>query len=185
MNRVFIIALAEEVNFQTKILGSPVIFTGVGKINAAIGAYKAFTEGYKEIINIGSCGSVIHKNGTVLKIGSVYQDIDCRPLSDYGHTFGEPFSDKIIIDGKIQKNTCFTTDYFVDLSQKEKYSNEYLNKISECSVFDMECFAIAKIAKRFNLKFKAYKWVSDNGGGESWLENCKLGFEEVKKILNE
>ena len=47
----------------------------------------------------------------------------------------------------------------------------------------MECYAIAKVAKRFNINFKAYKWVSDNGGDVSWEENCKIGFDKVKELV--
>jgi nucleoside phosphorylase len=55
--------------------------------------------------------------------------------------------------------------------------------IDECTVFDMECFAIAKVCKRFNIKFKAYKWVSDDGDADNWKEMCHIGFETVKSIL--
>jgi nucleoside phosphorylase len=47
----------------------------------------------------------------------------------------------------------------------------------------MECFALAKVCKRFNLKFSSYKWVSDDGDGSDWAENCKVGLEKVKEIL--
>jgi nucleoside phosphorylase len=55
--------------------------------------------------------------------------------------------------------------------------------INRCDCFDMECYAIAKVCKRFNMDFKAYKWVSDNGGDVSWEENCSIGFDKVKKLL--
>ena len=49
----------------------------------------------------------------------------------------------------------------------------------------MECFAIAKVCKRFGMKFSSYKWISDSGEHSNWEENCKIGFEKVKVILNE
>jgi adenosylhomocysteine nucleosidase len=55
--------------------------------------------------------------------------------------------------------------------------------IENCSIFDMECFAIAKVCKRFNIKFSAYKWISDSGEHSDWKENCKIGFEQVKELL--
>jgi nucleoside phosphorylase len=57
--------------------------------------------------------------------------------------------------------------------------------IERCSIFDMECFAIAKVCKRYNVKFSSYKWISDSGDHSHWKENCKIGFEKVKIILNE
>ena len=86
MSRVFIVAVPDEVNTQGEILGSPVIFSGVGKINAAMAAYRAFSEGYKEVINIGSCGSMKLPPGQLIKVGQVFQDIDATPLVEYGHT---------------------------------------------------------------------------------------------------
>ena len=182
MSRVFIVAVHDEVETQTTILGSPVIFSGVGKINATMAAYKAFSEGYKEVINIGSCGSLRFKPGSVIKIGQVFQDIDATPLQEYGHTPFEAASHQIILDTD-SNITCFTTDYFYDAKQRLKYSENYLKMIDTCSVFDMECFAIAKVCKRFNMKFTSYKWVSDDGDASSWKEMCHIGFEKVKDIL--
>jgi nucleoside phosphorylase len=57
--------------------------------------------------------------------------------------------------------------------------------IAKSDVFDMECFALAKACKQHNMKFSSYKWISDNGDGGSWEENCKVSFEKVKMLLNE
>ena len=180
--RVFIVASPLETGLAKDINGSPIIYSGVGKINATMAAYKAFVEGYDEIINIGSCGSLKLERGTILNIGLIFQDIDGTPLCEYGQT---PFEhERQIVINRFSDLTCFTTDYFVDLQQKDKYSPFYLNMINRCDCFDMECYAIAKVAKRFNINFKAYKWVSDNGGDVSWEENCKIGFEKTKQLLN-
>ena len=184
MNRVFIVAVPDEVEIQGKILESPVIFSGVGKINAAMAAWNAFSQGYNEVINIGSCGSLKTPVGILVKVGQVFQDIDATPLSEYGETPFEPNSKQIVVDA-LSPITCFTTDYFYDQNQRSKYSQRYLDMIENCSIFDMECFAIAKVCKRFNIKFSAYKWVSDNGEHSDWKENCKIGFEQVKALLHE
>jgi adenosylhomocysteine nucleosidase len=180
--RVFIVAVPDEVEMQNEILGSPVIFSGVGKINAAIATYTAITSGYNEIINIGSCGSVSLPIGEVVKIGQIFQDMDATPLCDYGHTPFEINSKQISLDIS-SPISCFTTDYFYDHNQINKYSESYLEMINKCSIFDMECFAIAKVCKRFNIKFTSYKWVSDGGDGGNWKENCKIGFGKIKNIL--
>jgi nucleoside phosphorylase len=112
----------------------------------------------------------------------VFQDIDATPLQEYGHTPFEVASKQIVLntDSNI---TCFTTDYFYDAKQRDKYSKNYLKMVDECSVFDMECFALAKVCKRFNMKFTSYKWVSDDGDANNWKEMCHIGFEKVKDIL--
>ena len=89
MSKVFIIALPEEVNYVNWINDDKIIYCGVGKINATIAACDAYKQGYNEIINIGSCGSLKHEPGTIIKVGSVFQDIDIRPLCEYGYTFNE------------------------------------------------------------------------------------------------
>ena len=104
--RVFIVAVPDEVEIQVEILGSPVIFSGVGKINATIAAYRAFSEGYSEIINIGSCGSLNIPVGEVVKVGQLFQDIDTTPLCDYGDTPFEASGKQVIID-TLSPISCF------------------------------------------------------------------------------
>jgi adenosylhomocysteine nucleosidase len=183
--KVFIVAVPNEVNIQGRILDIPVIFSGVGKINATIATMHALNSGYTEIINIGSCGSLNLPVGDIVNVSLVYQDIDATPLSLYGETPFEANSDQIVLDQYHPPISCFTTDYFYDSSQKLKYSRFYLEMIKKCSIFDMECFAIAKVCKRFGMKFSSYKWISDSGEHSNWEENCKIGFEKVKVILNE
>jgi adenosylhomocysteine nucleosidase len=182
--KVFIVAVADEVEIQGNILDTPVIFSGIGKINATIAAMTALHSGYNEIINIGSCGSLHLPVGDIVKVGLTYQDLDATPLSEYGETPFEVASKQIILDIK-SPYTCFTTDYFYDNTQLSKYSSYYLEMVKECSIFDMECFSIAKVCKRFGIKFSSYKWVSDSGEHSDWKENCKIGFEKIKVILNE
>jgi adenosylhomocysteine nucleosidase len=182
--KVFIVAVPDEVDIQGKILEYPVIFSGVGKINATMAAMSALHLGYNEIINIGSCGSLKLPVGKIAKVGQVFQDIDATPLDEYGSTPFDANSKQIILDTN-SDISCFTTDYFYDNNQLSKYSPYYLEMIEKCSIFDMECFAIAKICKRYNVKFSSYKWISDSGDHSHWKENCKIGFEKVKVILNE
>lgn len=182
-NTVFIIALPQETNFAKSFLGYPIIYSGVGKINASIAVNKAFNQNYKNIINIGSCGSLHYPSGKILEIGTVFQDIDGTPLCDYGETPFERNSDQIIINPN-KKTTCFTTDYFYDHSQVSKYSPKYLECINKYNILDMECFALAKTCKSFNLSFSSYKWVSDDGDASNWEANCKTGLEQVSKLLS-
>ena len=187
MNKIlFIAALPEETGLISDILGHPIIYSGVGKINATMAAYRAFSEGYNQIINIGSCGSLNHSAGEIIKVGSVFQDIDGTPLCDYGETpFEAKGTNKQIVLDRTVSTTCFTTDYFYDHSQIDKYSSSYLKMVNSCSILDMECYALAKVCKRFNLQFSSYKWVSDDGDGGDWAENCKIGLTKVIETLKD
>lgn len=178
---VIISALPEELDHQKDILGLPIIYSGVGKINAASAVTSAFHLGYNKIINIGSAGSLKHEIGTILEIGVFKQDIDCTPLCEYGRTYGE--IDDIIILNNHNEISCFTTDTFFDYSQHTKYSESYLENIEKCDFFDMESYSIAKICKKFSLEFICYKWVSDSGNSVTWEFNKKINFEKIKQLI--
>lgn len=182
MKTAFIIALPDEVHHAHELHGIPVFYSGVGKINAALRTADVIAQGFTDIINIGSCGSVKHKLGEIIPVGKVLQDIDGRPLCDYGHTPFEEDSGSIILDESLP-HSCFSTDYFYDHQQHAKYSPEYLAMINTCSVFDMELFGIAKACKRHNVKLRAFKWVSDDGDFEHWKENCRMSAERVLEML--
>jgi adenosylhomocysteine nucleosidase len=180
MKRIYIVALPLEVDMKTNINGDTIYFSGVGKINAAYTAAQVCMLKPDEIINIGSCGSLTLSPNEIIEVGTVYQDIDGTPLCEYGVT---PFENDKEIKISDSLFTCFTTDYFVDMTQKSKYSKNYLDMIQKVSIFDMECFAIAKICSKFNIPFRAIKWISDNGDGKDWQDNCKINFEKVIKML--
>ena len=181
MNKCFIIALPEEVENITEINGIPVFYSNVGKLNSAILTNDLINRGFIELINIGSCGSKNHKVGELLKIGRVYEDIDVTPIFEYGLTSNKKETKSIIID-ETSEISCFSTDYFYDHYQENKYSKYYIESISNCSVFDMECFAQAKICEMRNVKYSSYKWVSDEGSFDNWLENCKIGYKKFLEL---
>lgn len=178
----FLVALPDEVHHADVLHGIPVFYSGVGKINAALRAAEIIQQGFTEIINIGSCGSLQHQLGEIIPVGKVLQDIDGRPLSDYGHTPFEADSHTIVLDAALP-HSCFSTDYFYDHKQHAKYSPEYHSMVQSCSVFDMELFAIAKTCKRNNVKLRAFKWVSDDGDFEHWKENCRMSAERVLEMI--
>lgn len=183
IKKAFIVALPDEVHSADQLKNIPVFYSGVGKLNAAMKAMELIQNGYTELINIGSCGSVQHKLGEIIPVGKVYQDIDGRPLCEYGHTPFEEDSEIIVIDTD-SKFSCFTTDYFYDHKQDAKYSAEYHHRIKNTSVFDMELFGIAKVCKRNNVKLRAFKWVSDDGNFDHWIENCRLSSEKVLSFID-
>ncbi len=179
MNKAFVVAVPQEVDNLKKIKNIPIFYTGIGKLNAILTTSKLICNGYDEIINIGSCGSKKISSGTLIKVGKSYEDIDVSPIFKYGIS---NVNDLEHIDIDINsKYSCFSTDYFFDNTQVSKYSQDYLSMIERCDIFDMECFSHAKICKLYNIKFSSYKWVSDDGSHNSWIENCKIGFNSFLK----
>ena len=182
MKKAFIIAVPEEVNSIREIHGVPVFYSGVGKLNAALCVADLAREGFTQLINIGSSGSKNHALGELIKIGRVYQDIDCSPICPYGETAFEPDSTVIELD-PASPGTCFSTDYFYETAHLGKYAPDYLRMIEQVSVFDMELFGIAKACKRYQIQLSAYKWVSDDGDFSSWQQNCAMAFRRLQELL--
>lgn len=178
MQKAFVIALPEEVGHAIDIQGHPVHYSGVGKVNAALAVASLAAKGVREVVNIGSCGSSLHATGEILRVGRVYQDIDCTPICIYGHTGFEADSHCIVFDPS-SDHSCFTTDYFFDRQQLAKYSPDYIRMVGECSVFDMELYAIAKACRRYGITLRSYKWVSDDGDHSQWLDNCRLASHRI------
>ena len=174
MNDIIIIAIKDEAPNLAKYRN--VIFCGVGKINAAIATTEAIQFfNPKRIINFGTAGGITVGSG-LHKCGQFIQrDMLCMPL---GFAVGQtPFEDEVIIktgDGLL----CSSGDNFVT------------EKVTQGDVVDMEAFAIAKVCKKENIRFRCFKFISDEANENAkseWIENCKKGAilfsEHAKKLF--
>ena len=134
-----------------------IIYTGVGKINAAIVATSILsTSSYSSFINYGTAGTLKPElAGQLLEVGTVYQrDMDARPQAPLGST---PFE-----TGELN-----TGDNFV-MSMPELVTD----------LVDMEAYALAKACKRFKAKFTCVKYASDfadENAADHWAENVSNG----------
>jgi adenosylhomocysteine nucleosidase len=174
MKRLFVAALKEEtlgLNFFHH--------TGAGKINASYHVTKLIYQ-YKplEVINFGTAGTLKKNLKGLIECTKFYQrDMDARELN---FALGEtPFDEiKEIILSK-EGYSCGSGDSFVT-------SNIEMN----VDVVDMESYAIAKVCKKENIKFRCFKFISDEANKNAksdWIENCKKGatlFEELAKKLS-
>ena len=159
--------------------GVDLIYTGVGKVNAAISATQNLMHLNPRttmVLNYGSAGSAKYEAHSILKCKRFQQaDMDARPLAEKGHT---PFDDLIhphverdilVFDG--EGELCTTQDTF------------QLKPIYE--VNDMEAYGIAKVCRILGMDFTAYKFISDSGDANDWETNHHLGVEGFLKILDE
>ena len=176
MDKIFVAALEEEVRGLEyfKLLG-------VGKINASYRTMQIIQDFQpKEIINFGTAGSINKELKGIIECTSFFQrDMDCRGLLDF--KLGEtPFDDikEILISSK--GYSCGTGDNFV---------NKQIEV--QVDVVDMEAYAIAKVCLLNNVKFRCFKFISDNADSSAnldWVERLELGavkFEEYRKIYLE
>ncbi|MDA9605175.1 5'-methylthioadenosine nucleosidase [Alphaproteobacteria bacterium] len=167
---IFIAALKEEIqNMEFFYL------SGVGKINAAFKSLDLIHRfNPTQIINYGTAGSINKKCQGLIECTKFYQrDMDARGLMNFN--LGEtPFDDvnEIITDN--YGYSCGTGDNFV--------KNEIEMNVD---VVDMEAYAIAKICKLKKVKFRCFKYITDNANENSakdWIENCQNGAKEFYEL---
>ena len=164
-----------------------ILYTGVGKINAAISLTKYISENnqIKNVINYGTAGSTKKEVGTLVDCTMFIQrDMDVSGLGFDKHM--TPFDKNIpaIIDySSFEHNqiktfsTCATGDSFINDGS-----------IHVGDVVDMEAYALAKVCYVFKKNFISFKYISDganNNAIKDWSKNIHQGEELFKStILN-
>jgi len=173
MNRIFVAALKEE---------TPNLdffhHTGVGKINATYNLTKIINK-YKpkEVINFGTAGAIDKELNGIIECTKFYQrDMDVTGLMNLkiGQT---PFDEINEIINSNDGYSCGSGDNFVTSGISIKVD-----------VVDMEAYALAKVCKLENIKFRCFKFISDNAdetANSDWIKNCEKGAKLFKHKLKE
>jgi adenosylhomocysteine nucleosidase len=173
MNRIFVAALKEE---------TPNLdffhYTGVGKINATYNLTKIINK-YKpkEVINFGTAGAIDKELNGIIECTKFYQrDMDVTGLMNLkiGQT---PFDEINEIINSNDGYSCGSGDNFVTSGISIKVD-----------VVDMEAYALAKVCKLENIKFRCFKFISDNAdetANSDWIKNCEKGAKLFKHKLKE
>ena len=168
MTTLIFVALEDELP-AALVAPNRVIYTGVGKVNAALAAAAALAEHRPaRAINYGSAGAVDPSLSGLIECGrAVQRDMDLRPLgTPLGDTYGDaPPHDERWGDGP----TVGTGDSFA--AQAPELA---------CDLVDMEAFALARACRRAGVAFQCLKFVSDNADGGSaadWEANKARGAE--------
>ena len=172
MDKLFLAAIKEET------IGLDYFHhIGVGKVNATYNTLRLINiHKPKLIINYGTAGAVNTQLKGIVECTKFYQrDMDVRGLD---FELGETPFDKIkeII---ISKNgySCGTGDSFVNKKIDMKVD-----------VVDMEAYAIAKVCKLENIKFRCFKYISDKADAQAnidWNENLTSGANAFSKFTND
>ena len=163
---LLIVALEDELP-RDMAAGWNIVYTGVGKVNAAIALGDAIAMHQpKHVVNYGSAGALragltgLHRVTRFLQ-----RDMDVRAL---GFALGQtPFED----DGEVLAGTgglsCGTGDQFV--SAPPELTSDLV---------DMEAYALAKICQQKAIDFHCFKFISDNADGDSahdWSQQLAIG----------
>jgi adenosylhomocysteine nucleosidase len=148
----------------------PVLYTGLGKVNAAYRLARALTEhrakhgGLPQVVNFGTAGSPTLKAGSVVACRRfVQRDMDVTGL---GFALGTtPFEDvppalefAAMFPG-LPEGVCGTGDRF-----------ETGKPLVDCDVIDMEGYALAKVCHLEGAAFGAVKFVTDGADGDAGVD---------------
>lgn len=167
---VIVTALEQEFPFKDEF---NVLYTGVGKVNAAISLmtflYKNLN--IKKVINVGTAGGISINKHCIYECGVYIQ-------GDIMYPSYEP--ETLTFDSS--KHTLSTFDSF----QKSLPTRK-------CDLVDMEGFVFAKICKLNKINFSCIKYVCDIVGDENqeadWMRHYRDGRyllkESICKIIYE
>ncbi|QWE17662.1 5'-methylthioadenosine nucleosidase [Polynucleobacter sp. AP-Nino-20-G2] len=181
---LIITALESELDKSALPAGVDIVYSGVGKINAAVASIRAIHELQpKKIINFGTVGKINPDLHGLLEIGKVIQrDMMTAPLAPRGQTPFCPKPSQYLSMGG--EHICGTGDSFV------MESDPWL--IAEgVDVVDMELFAIANVAHQSNIPWRSFKYITDDANansGTEWAHRVNHGqelyLEKLKEIMS-
>lgn len=181
MKVLFVCALKEESDGAETLFGSPIIHTGVGKINAGYKTALAIQKYQPEFVcNFGSCGSFQLDKGTLVTVKEVFNgDMDAEPFVKYSITpFEKDGGSFPVMDRGVK---CFTSETFITREKLRTFHPQKLELLNNCSIFEMELYSITRVCREFDIPVVSYKWVSDDGETNDWIENCKIGYQLFKE----
>jgi len=173
---LIVMALPLESQGAFERAGIPVLFTGVGKVNAAHALTRRLMEyagagaALPHVVNFGTAGSQRHPTGALIEARAFIQrDMDVTGLGvPLGTT---PFE---AVPARLQ-----TQPLFADLPHGLCGSGDSFVVTAcahECDVLDMEAYALAKVCHFEGCKFNAVKFVSDgadHAAGGDWQRNLE------------
>jgi len=171
---IVVMALAAESAGRFEERGIAVLYTGVGKVNAAVALCRRFSE-YRRaaralplVVNFGTAGSLRHPAGTIVGCHQfIDRDMDVSAL---GFAPGVTPFDELPATlefaprfPQLPAAVCGSGDSFATRPQGDR-----------CDVVDMEAYALAKTCRLEGADFACAKFVSDGAdeaAAEDWQRN--------------
>lgn len=180
-----VMALRLESSGVFEAAGVPVLYCGVGKVNAAIALTRELSryahrgQDMPLVVNFGSAGSRCHAAGTLVACHEfVQRDMDVRAL---GFALGvTPYDEapaRLTFDPIFQlpAAVCGSGDSFATADSDV-----------DCAVVDMEAYALAKVCWNENAKFACVKYVTDGAdtsAANDWQRNVHKAAEEFLRLF--
>ena len=172
MSKILVLtAIEDELDKARAPAGFEVIFTGVGKVNAASAATLAIMALRPSlVINYGTAGKINSGLRGIYEVADVVQrDMMAMPLAPRGRTPFSPDLDRL--SSGHAGIVCGTGDSFV--TQTDPWLVE-----SKIDLVDMELFAIAHVCARHQVPWRAFKFITDDANdfaAEHWTANVADG----------
>jgi adenosylhomocysteine nucleosidase len=183
---IVVIALRVESSGVFEAAGVPVLYCGVGKVNAAIALTKELSR-YAQlgaemplVVNFGSAGSRCFAAGTLVACQEfVQRDMD---VSGLGFALGvTPYDEappSLLFDPvftQLPAAVCGSGDSFATADIEV-----------DCAVIDMEAYALAKVCWHENARFACAKYVTDgadHAAADDWQRNVHVAAGEFLQLF--
>lgn len=182
MNILLCVALEAELPYNKLPPTSSVVYTGVGKVQAATSLAQKLNTYYKPdlIVNYGTAGGLNPMLKGMYEIGEfVQRDMIAEPQAPRGTV---PFSDPLLSDIKTASPSmqvrCGTGDSFV-----MKPDPWFVTADIDC--VDMEGYALAYVAQQYGIPFRSFKYISDmadENAADEWANNVAAGAEQFLEL---
>jgi adenosylhomocysteine nucleosidase len=183
---IVVIALRVESSGVFEAAGVPVLYCGVGKVNAAIALTKELSryaqrgEEMPLVVNFGSAGSRCFAPGTLVACQEfVQRDMDVSGLgfalgvTPYDEAPSSLLFDPVFTD--LPAAVCGSGDSFATAGIEV-----------DCAVIDMEAYALAKVCWHEHAAFGCVKYVTDgadHAAADDWQRNVHVAAEEFLQLF--
>lgn len=169
-------------------LGVPVLYTGVGKLNAAYALTRELVRRQAQIdrqprlvLNLGTAGSAVFPTGALVECTRfVQRDMDASPL---GFAVGEtPYDEHPPV---LEHAARFTHLVTASCGSGDDFCLSY--DAREFQVVDMEAYALAKVCRMEGLPFASVKYISDGAkdaaAAHEWHAGAPTAGERLAQFL--
>ena len=183
---IVVIALRIESSGVFEAAGVPVLYCGVGKVNAAIALTKELAryahqgEEMPLVVNFGSAGSRCFAPGTLVSCQEfVQRDMD---VSGLGFALGVTPYDEA--PSALTFDPVFTHLPAAVCGSGDSFATADIEV--DCAVIDMEAYALAKVCWHENARFACVKYVTDGAdhtAADDWQRNVHVAAEEFLQLF--
>jgi len=182
---LLVIALRAESAGVFEAAGEPVLYCGVGKVNAAIALTRELTryalraQDPPLVVNFGSAGSRVIAAGTLVGCHEfVQRDMDVRGL---GFALGVTPYDAA--PSRLTFDPVFTHLPAAVCGSGDSFATAGVDV--DCAVVDMEAYALAKVCWSEKARFACAKYVTDGAdhtAANDWQRNVHKAAEEFLSL---